>query len=177
MSTCLFLSRKGIFMFSKKRDIESEVVSTPQPVVQQVLHTETPKMPDAFIGPHITVKGDIMYEGDFTVQGRILGNVMAVGDMESVLRIENGAEVIGNINVPVVKVDGYVKGEIESDSMLEISETGVVEGPVKYNRLAVQSGAVIEGQLTPASEPCESVGVSVGQTSDVEVSYENDLTV
>lgn len=156
-------------MFGKKS--EDNVYVPPTPVPAPVVAPKVIKQPDGFIGAHITIKGDVHFEGELNVQGRITGNVLAVGEGQSILHVENGAEINGNIKVPTVKIDGFVAGSIDSSELVEISSTGEVSGPVKYSRLAIESGAIIDGQLTPvdADEPASSVGQVHAEVSSYDI--------
>lgn len=144
-------------MFGRKE--EAPVQAAVVPVTPVQAKVSQVKQPDGFIGAHITIKGDVHFEGDIRLQGRVVGNIVAVGEGQSSLHVENGAEVNGNVIVHNVKIDGFVGGSIESSELVQISATGEVSGPVKYNRLAIEAGAIIDGQLTPVESNGETEGV------------------
>ena len=101
------------------------------------------------IGPRMVIKGDIEFEGELLIQGRIEGNISSAPDSKSTLVIEEKAEVLGNVNVPIIKVGGILKGEVASTELLHITSSGNIEGPVRYNNLQLESGSSVSGSLSP----------------------------
>lgn len=157
-------------MFSRKEAAPTVPTSVlPQVAASTPAAPQNVVQPDGFIGAQITIKGDIHYEGDLRLQGRIIGNVIAVGESSSTLHIENGAEINGNVTVHTVKIDGFVAGSIDSSELVEVTSTGEVSGPIKYNRLAIEAGAIIDGQLTPADG---SEGSTIVEQEELSPVYE-----
>lgn len=143
-------------------------LSTPQPIPLIVQSTNTPHnaghpalsthatpyMPmssnavSGVIGPCMTITGDIEFEGELMVQGRVTGNIRSKPDSKSVLRIDDKAEVNGDVDVPVIKVAGLLKGTVSCSELLHLQATGAIEGPIKYNNLQLDGGS-LTGSLTP----------------------------
>ena len=101
------------------------------------------------IGPRMVIKGDIEFEGELMIQGKVTGNIRSQEDGKSILRIDEKAEVIGDVDVPVVKVSGILKGNVSASELLHLHPTGTIVGPVKYNNIQLESGGTLEGSLTP----------------------------
>ena len=102
------------------------------------------------IGPRMVINGDIEFEGELMVQGRVTGNIRSTtDDNKSVLRIEENAEVTGDVTVPIVKVAGKLKGNVSASELLHLQMSGVIEGPVKYNNIQLESGGTLAGSLSP----------------------------
>lgn len=116
---------------------------------------QTPYVPNSshpvsgVIGPRMVIKGDIEFEGELMVQGKVTGNIRCADDGKGILRIEEKAEVNGDVDVPVVKVSGLLKGTVSSSELLHLHPTGTIVGPVKYNNIHLESGGTLEGSLTP----------------------------
>jgi cytoskeletal protein CcmA (bactofilin family) len=101
------------------------------------------------IGPRMVIKGDIEFEGELMIQGRVTGNIRSQDDGKSILRIDEKAEVIGDVDVPVIKVSGTLRGTVSANELLHLHPTGTIIGPVKYNNIQLESGGTLEGSLTP----------------------------
>lgn len=143
----------------------------PSPTVFSTLPTPTPTHPGAHpslnaspaayvpqsshpvsgvIGPRMIVTGDIEFEGELMIQGKVTGNIRSVNEGKGILRIEENADVTGDVDVPVVKVSGTLKGTVSANELLHLQPTGIIIGPVKYNNIQLESGGTLEGSLTPA---------------------------
>ena len=101
------------------------------------------------IGPRRVIKGDIEFEGELMIQGRVTGNITSQNDGKGILRIDEKAEVVGNVAVPVVKVAGTLRGDVSASELLHLQPTGTIEGPVKYNNIQLESGGTLSGSLSP----------------------------
>ena len=101
------------------------------------------------IGPRMAIKGDIEFEGELMIQGKVTGNIRSQEGSKSILRIDENAEVTGDVDVPVVKVSGTLKGNVSASELLHLHPTGTIVGPVKYNNIQLESGCTLEGSLTP----------------------------
>ena len=80
-------------------------------------------------------------DGQVVIAGQFKGNVVA----RSVI-IESSAHYLGNINAEHLKVEGKVDGDITAD-LLEVSNSGVIDGKLKTNSLSVDTGAQISGNV------------------------------
>lgn len=125
-------------------------VSAPStPVATPQTYQPNQRTVSGVIGPRMVIKGDIEFEGELLVQGRVQGNITSTPDAKGTLVIEEKAEVQGNVSVPVVKVGGLLRGEVASTELLHITTSGSVEGPVRYNNLQLESGSSVSGSLSP----------------------------
>jgi cytoskeletal protein CcmA (bactofilin family) len=102
---------------------------------------------DSLIGAGTTVEGNINFSGGLRVDGRIHGNVVSAGDQPGVLVISEQAEVVGEIRVNHVIVNGRVNGPIHASETLDLQAKAHVSGDVHYRRLEIQGGAVVQGTL------------------------------
>jgi cytoskeletal protein CcmA (bactofilin family) len=102
---------------------------------------------DSLIGAGTTVEGNINFSGGLRVDGKIHGNVASSGDQPGVLVISEQAEVVGEIRVNHVIVNGRVNGPIHASETLDLQAKAHVSGDVHYRRLEIQGGAVVQGTL------------------------------
>jgi cytoskeletal protein CcmA (bactofilin family) len=97
----------------------------------------------------MVIKGNIEFEGELLIQGKVQGDISSSPDSKGTLVIEEKAEVEGNVNVPVIKVGGVLRGDVASTELLHITSSGSIEGPVRYNNLQLESGSSVAGSLSP----------------------------
>ena len=95
----------------------------------------------SFIGPEVTVTGDIATSGQLHVDGKVTGDVRC----GSLTQGESG-EVRGNIFAEEARLAGLVDGAVEAGT-LSLEPTARVTGDVLYGSLGIAAGAQIEGRF------------------------------
>jgi len=112
---------------------------------------ETPqKRIDTLIGAGTAVLGNVTFTGGLRIDGKVLGNVIAVGAEPCTLVIGEHAEVQGEIRVSHVVVNGKVVGPVVADGFVELQPKARVTGDVSYKTLEMHVGAVLRGRLNHA---------------------------
>ena len=96
---------------------------------------------ESVIGAGVTVRGDLIGEGDISIDGRIHGNIKAHGS----LIIGVNAIIDGDIEASNISIAGQLRGNTVSEGEVSILETGRVEGDIKAHTLAISSGALFIG--------------------------------
>jgi len=107
---------------------------------------------DSLIGAGTTLEGNISFTGGLRVDGRIHGNVASSGEQPGMLVISEQAEVVGEIRVNHVIVNGSVNGPIHAGETLDLQPKAHVSGNVHYRRLEIHAGAVVQGMLVCDAE-------------------------
>jgi cytoskeletal protein CcmA (bactofilin family) len=95
----------------------------------------------SFIGPEMSVTGDIATEGDLHVDGKIDGDVRCGG-----LTLGESGEIRGNIVAGTARLAGLVDGAVEAGT-LTLDQTARITGDILYEMLSVSSGADVEGRF------------------------------
>jgi cytoskeletal protein CcmA (bactofilin family) len=103
---------------------------------------------DTLIGKAAQVRGDVEFAGGLHLDGRILGNVRSDGAQASALSVSEGGSIVGNVEVPNVRLDGTVKGDIRAAGRVVLGATARVEGNLYYGVIEMTLGAQIMGKLT-----------------------------
>ena len=93
------------------------------------------------------IVGDVKFYGNLEIEGKICGNVMAIGNGDAIVRVSENGIVEGNIEVPIVVINGSVQGNILADSHLKLAANARVEGDVQYSLIEMEKGAHIYGRL------------------------------
>ena len=95
----------------------------------------------SFIGPEVTVTGDIETGGQLHIDGTVSGDVRC----GSLSQGENGA-VHGNIVADEARLAGLVDGAVEAGS-LALEPSARITGDVLYEELSIAKGAQIDGRF------------------------------
>jgi len=84
-----------------------------------------------------SIKGDIISEGDFRIDGTLEGGIKTNG------KIVIGKEglVKGDISCNKADVEGKIKGNLFVSDTLNLRSTSNIEGEVMIGKLIVESGA------------------------------------
>ena len=110
------------------------------------------------------IKGDIISEADFRIDGKLDGNVKTSGKVV----IGKDGYIHGKVQCVNADIEGSFNGELQVSELLSLKASAVIEGKVSVNKLAVEPGATFNASCTmkgkgglssstPASEPASSV--------------------
>ncbi len=109
-----------------------------QPSLQQ--HSEDKEF---IIAPGLIVEGKIEGMGHVRIAGRFKGDIHVEGDVT----VEQAAHISGEIRAENIFVRGEVKGNIYATALVELSESGVLNGDLKASLLTVATGSRIRGKV------------------------------
>lgn len=101
------------------------------------------------VGEGTVIEGEIRFTEGLRIDGRVMGNVIALGDARNLLVIGDKASIAGRVKAGHVIVNGEVRGPVESDELLELQPKARIEGNVRYERLEMHQGAQVHGELRP----------------------------
>ena len=93
-----------------------------------------------------TVKGDIVTETDFRLDGKIEGNVSCNG------KIVIGPNVTGNIVSANAEILGEVEGSIHVSAKLVLKATAVIKGDIFAQTLEIEPNARFNGVCKMSGE-------------------------
>jgi cytoskeletal protein CcmA (bactofilin family) len=104
---------------------------------------------DTLIGKAARVQGDVEFEGGLHLDGRVAGNVRAVGPPGASLSVSEGGSIEGSVEVPNVTLNGSVRGDIYATERVILGPRARVHGNVHYGVIEMTLGAEIKGKLVP----------------------------
>ncbi|MCK0155951.1 polymer-forming cytoskeletal protein [Cellulophaga sp. F20128] len=89
------------------------------------------------IGKNTKIKGDIISEADFRIDGKLEGNVKTSG------KVVIGKEgfIHGKVECVNADIEGGFNGELLVAELLSLKASAVIEGTVSVTKLAVEPGA------------------------------------
>jgi cytoskeletal protein CcmA (bactofilin family) len=105
---------------------------------------------DTLIGPQVTLHGDLVFSGGLYVEGRIHGKVIAEEGAPAVLTLAEQGRIEGEIQVPVVIINGELQGDVYASERIELAAKARVLGNVHYRVVEMRAGATLTGRLIHA---------------------------
>ncbi len=118
------------------------------------------------------IKGDIISEADFRIDGKLDGNVKTSGKVV----IGKGGYIHGKVECVNADIEGNFNGELLVSDLLSLKASAVIEGTVSVAKLAVEPGATfnaactMKGKAGLSSSPAGSAPSSIQGASKPNVS-------
>ncbi|MDM3872596.1 polymer-forming cytoskeletal protein [Porticoccus sp. W117] len=112
------------------------------------------------------ITGEIRFHGNLEVEGRVIGNIVALDDNKARVRVLQTGQVQGEVQAPSVVVNGLVEGDLKVSHQLELAARAVVDGNVHYRLIEVEKGAQVNGNFIRVSEEKESTSDKRERHSD-----------
>jgi len=101
-----------------------------------------PEMPSInIIGPGTVVKGEISVNGDFRVDGTLIGNIHCKGKIV----VGQTGRIEGEIICQSADFSGEVKATVKVTELLTLKETARFSGDITIGKLAIEPGAKFSG--------------------------------
>ena len=94
------------------------------------------------------IKGDIISQADFRIDGQLEGNIKTSG------RVVIGREGLINGKVECVNADieGKFNGELQVSELLSLKSSAIIDGTVSVAKLAVEPGATFNAACSMNSK-------------------------
>ena len=90
------------------------------------------------------IKGDIISEADFRIDGKLDGNVKTSGKVV----IGKGGYIHGKVECVNADIEGNFNGELLVSDLLSLKASAVIEGTVSVAKLSVEPGATFNASCT-----------------------------
>jgi len=107
---------------------------------------ETASQPNR-IEKNTRIKGDIISEADFRIDGKLDGNVKTSGKVV----IGKDGYIHGKVECVNADIEGSFNGELMVTELLSLKSSAVIEGVVSVSKLAVEPGATFNASCTMKS--------------------------
>lgn len=93
------------------------------------------------LGAGTKINGDITSNGDFRIDGVLIGNITISGK----LVLGNTGKIEGNIQCTNADLSGEVKGTVNISETLSLKSTAKINGDIITGKLAIEAGAIFTG--------------------------------
>ncbi len=90
------------------------------------------------------IKGEIISEADFRIDGKLDGNVKTSGKVV----IGKDGYIHGKVECVNADIEGSFNGELLVSDLLSLKSSAVIEGTVSVSKLAVEPGATFNASCT-----------------------------
>jgi cytoskeletal protein CcmA (bactofilin family) len=100
------------------------------------------------LGPRDILQGRLEIQGDLKIAGNVEGDLKASGDVT----VDSTATIQAAIEGANVSVRGQVTGNVTAKKRLTLGGSGRLNGDVRVNRLTVEDGATLNGNVTMNQE-------------------------
>jgi len=90
------------------------------------------------------IKGDIISEADFRIDGKLDGNVKTSGKVV----IGKDGYIKGKVECVNADIEGSFNGELLVSDLLSLKSSAVIEGTVSVSKLAVEPGAAFNASCS-----------------------------
>lgn len=90
------------------------------------------------------IKGDIISEADFRIDGKLDGNLKTSGKVV----IGKGGYIHGKVECVNADIEGNFNGELLVADLLSLKSSAVIEGTVTVTKLAVEPGATFNASCS-----------------------------
>jgi cytoskeletal protein CcmA (bactofilin family) len=108
------------------------------------------------VGQETELHGDLHFTGGIHVDGHIKGNVVADDDSASVLTLSEHGIIEGEVKVPIIRLNGTVRGDVYASDKVELAACARVIGNVYYNLIEMAIGAEVNGNLVHSADSSEA---------------------
>ena len=95
------------------------------------------------VGEKLSIKGEIVGEGDLELAGRFEGIVNVNGRVI----VGERAEVDADISASNIVVGGKVRGNLNATGRVEILPQGILTGNLKSGSFTAADGALVKGEI------------------------------
>ncbi len=100
------------------------------------------------LGPRDVLQGRLEIQGDLKIAGNVEGELKATGDVT----VDATATIQAGIEGANVSTRGQVTGNVTAKRRLTLGGSGRLNGDVRVNRLTVEDGATLNGNVTMQSD-------------------------
>jgi len=96
------------------------------------------------IGQGTVIKGDIELQGDFRIDGQLIGSIVSSGRIV----IGPSGVVEGTIECQNADISGLFRGSLITRELTSLKGSSVFEGDCSTSKIAIEVGAVFNGKCT-----------------------------
>ncbi len=112
-----------------------------------------PNRVSTVIGQETEIHGNVLISGGLHIDGIIKGNVSAESGSGAILSLSELGTIEGDVYVPLVILNGTVKGNVFAAERIELAPNAKVAGNVTYKLIEMSVGAEVNGRLLHQNEP------------------------
>ena len=112
---------------------------------------------NSYIGPNLSIKGEISGHEDLKLDGKVDGLVSVGGHR---LTVGAGAKLSADLVAREALIAGEVTGEIRAADRIEIARTAAIVGNLLAGRIVMEEGAYFSGDVE-VGKPSGAIGADL----------------
>lgn len=101
------------------------------------------------LGAGTIIKGDIQSNGDFRVDGTLVGSIQSKGKIV----IGETGNVEGEVSCRNADISGKVKAQITVSELLTLKSTAKISGEITTSKISIEPGAKFSGTCNMSESP------------------------
>src|SRR5262245_7981477 len=98
----------------------------------------------AYIGPSISIRGEIHAQEPLTIAGRVNGVIDVSGHPLTVIE---GAHIDAEVTAHTIVIGGTVEGTLTAEERIVVQQSATLAGDVIAPALSVHDGASVQGRF------------------------------
>lgn len=95
------------------------------------------------IGAGVSINGRLTGSTEVNVFGRVEGNII----LENHLLVEQGGEVVAQVEAQTMTVRGMLNGDVVAHDVVTLATGSVVTGNIRAPRIIIEEGARFKGNI------------------------------
>lgn len=126
----------------------------------------------SLVAEGVEIDGDLSFHGGLRIDGCLRGQVRgrsADGETPALLVLSQTGLIEGSVCCGHALINGHVVGDLEIEDFVELQPGARISGSLRYRRLQMDVGAVVQGQLihldavvaVPSSAPSTPAGAAL----------------
>ncbi len=108
------------------------------------------------LGKGTKITGDIQSEGDFRIDGTLIGSITSKGKIV----VGTSGIIEGDVNCQNADISGKLKANLKALELLSLKSTSDVTGEIITNKLAIEPGAKFSGSCNMESQDMKAINVN-----------------
>jgi cytoskeletal protein CcmA (bactofilin family) len=118
------------------------------------------------------IKGDIVSEADFRIDGKLNGNLKTSGKVV----IGKDGYIHGKVECVNADIEGSFNGELLVSELLSLKSSALIEGTVSVAKLAVEPGATFNAACTMGKGSSSTTASAATGTSSTSAGYKSSVS-
>jgi cytoskeletal protein CcmA (bactofilin family) len=104
---------------------------------------KTPEAKISLIASGVTIEGTVVTDGDIRIEGRLVGTLVC----KARLVLGTSGSIEGVVDAYNAAVAGTIRGNVVVRDMIQMQETGKIEGDLIAVKMAMQVGGGVSGNI------------------------------